>query len=89
MVAEVVSCANNDRAGTGNYNTTIESRVLDISVDGAAPPAPTCHNTLTWNDFWGILATVALKAGANTLAFSNPSAYAPDVDRVTAAAVTG
>lgn len=85
----VVYYANNDRAGTGNYNTNIESRVLDISINGAAAFALTCRNTLTWNDFWGIPVTVSLSAGTNTVTFGNPSAYAPDLDRVTVAALTG
>ncbi|WP_052397802.1 carbohydrate-binding protein [Streptomyces sp. NRRL F-5123] len=85
----VVHYANNDRAGSGNYNTNTESRTAQLTVNGRVPTTLTYRNTYGWSDWWSLPATVTLNAGTNTLAFGNSSAYAPDIDRIDVAPVTG
>jgi hypothetical protein len=85
----VVHYAQNDRSGTGNYNTNIESRTARLSVNGGTATTLTFRNTYTWSDWWSLATTVTLKAGTNTLAFGNPSGYAPDIDSIDVAPVSG
>jgi hypothetical protein len=85
----VVHYAENDRAGTGNYNTNVESRTADLSVNGGTANTLTFRNTYSWNDYWSLPTTVTLTAGTNTLAFSNSTGYAPDFDYIEVAPVLG
>ncbi|MET9908731.1 carbohydrate-binding protein [Streptomyces sp. NPDC006476] len=85
----VVHYANNDRAGSGNYNTNVESRTAQLSVNGGTPATLTFRNTYSWNDYWPLPTTVTLNPGANTLKFSNASSWAPDIDHVEVAPVNG
>jgi len=85
----VVHYANNDRSGTGNYNTNVESRTADLSVNGGTATTLTFRNTYSWNDYWSLATTVTLTSGTNTLALSNSSGYAPDIDYVEVAPVLG
>lgn len=85
----VVHYSDNDRSGTGNYNTNVESRTADMSVNGGTATTLTFRNTYSWNDYWALPTTVSLTAGTNTLAFSNSSGYAPDIDYIEVAPVLG
>lgn len=85
----VVHYSDNDRSGTGNYNTNVESRTADLSVNGGTATTLTFRNTYSWNDYWALPTTVTLTAGTNTLAFSNSSGYAPDIDYIEVAPVLG
>ncbi|WP_234311968.1 carbohydrate-binding protein [Streptomyces griseus] len=87
--AVVIHYANNDRAGTGNYNTNIESRKAQLTVNGGTPTTLTFRNTYSWSDFWALGTTVNLSSGTNTLKISNSTAYAPDIDYVEVAPVNG
>ncbi|MDQ0834583.1 hypothetical protein QF032_006427 [Streptomyces achromogenes] len=87
--AVVVHYANNDRAGTGNYNTNLESRTAQLTVNGGTPATATFRNTYGWSDFWSLGTTVNLNAGTNTLKISNSSSYAPDIDYIEVAPVNG
>lgn len=80
--------ANNDRQGTGNYNTNVESRFANLTVNGAAQTVA-FRNTYSWSDFDGLPVAVNLNAGSNSLVISNPTGYAPDVDYITVAPVNG
>jgi hypothetical protein len=77
-----VRYANNERAGSGNYNTNIVSRAADISVDGQAPTRVMFRNTYSWDQFWTVNVPVTLREGTNTVTFSNPTTMAPDIDSV-------
>ncbi|MFD8379015.1 CBM35 domain-containing protein [Streptomyces sp. NPDC059679] len=85
----IVDYANNQRADGHQYNTNIISRTADIAVGGGAAQRVTFKNTWTWNDYWSVAVPVDLAKGANTLTFSNASSYAPNIDRVQLAPVTG
>jgi hypothetical protein len=77
-----VRYANNERAGSGNYNTNIVSRAAGISVDGQAPTRVMFRNTYSWDQFWTVEVPITLHVGANTVTFSNPTTMAPNVDSV-------
>ncbi|MFG2374238.1 CBM35 domain-containing protein [Streptomyces sp. NPDC048504] len=85
----VVHYANNDRAGTGNYNTNVESRTADLSVNGGTATTLTFRNSYSWSDYWTLPTTVTLTAGTNTLKLSNSSAWAPNIDYIEVAPVIG
>ncbi|MDX3224462.1 CBM35 domain-containing protein [Streptomyces sp. ME19-01-6] len=85
----IVHYANNQRADGHQYNTNIISRTADIAVGGGAAQRVAFKNTWTWDDYWGLGVPVDLTKGANTLTFSNASSYAPNIDRVQLAPVTG
>jgi hypothetical protein len=83
-----VRYANDQVAGSGNYNTNVVSRAARISVNGTARTVM-FRNTYSWSDFWDLPVPVTLNAGTNTITFANSTAYAPDIDRVTVAPLTG
>ncbi|MGW1272225.1 CBM35 domain-containing protein [Streptomyces sp. NPDC002491] len=83
-----VRYANDEVAGSGNYNTNVVSRAADITVNGV-PSTVMFRNTYSWSNFWDLPVPVTLKAGVNTVAFANSTAYAPDIDKVTVAPSTG
>ncbi|MBP2326028.1 hypothetical protein JOF56_006413 [Kibdelosporangium banguiense] len=78
----IVHYANDERAGSGNYNTNVVSRTADISVNGGPAQRATFRNTYSWNQFWSLAIPVTLKAGSNSLSFANATTYAPDIDRI-------
>ncbi|HEX7734012.1 MAG TPA: protein kinase [Ktedonobacteraceae bacterium] len=59
-------------------------RSASISINGGPALAYTFHgaNDNNWNEVQTLTITVQLTAGTNTLFISNPSASAPDIDRV-------
>ncbi|NNN33859.1 cellulosome protein [Streptomyces sp. S3(2020)] len=83
-----VRYANNQVAGSGNYNTNVVSRATQINVNGTSQTVM-FRNNYSWNNYWDLPVPVTLKAGTNTITFGNPSAYAPNIDRVTVAPLTG
>ncbi|MET9081253.1 CBM35 domain-containing protein [Streptomyces sp. NPDC004237] len=85
----VIHYAQNDRSGSGNYNTNIESRTAQLSVNGGTATTLTFRNTYSWNDYWTLPTTVTLNSGSNSLKFSNSSSWAPDIDYVEVAPVNG
>ncbi|MET7736717.1 carbohydrate-binding protein [Streptomyces sp. NPDC005402] len=85
----VVHYAQNDRAGTGNYNTNVESRTAQLSANGSTAKTLAFRNTYSWHDYWTLATTVTLNSGTNTLKLSNPSAWAPDIDYIEVAPVNG
>ncbi|MET7695274.1 CBM35 domain-containing protein [Streptomyces sp. NPDC005483] len=87
--AVVIHYANNDRSGTGNYNTNLESRTAQLTVNGGTPATLTLRNTYSWSDFWALGTTVTLNSGTNSLKISNSTAYAPDIDYIEVAPVNG
>ncbi|MEV8115417.1 CBM35 domain-containing protein [Streptomyces xiamenensis] len=85
----IVHYANDERADNGHaYNSDVISRILDIQVDGATTSA-TFRNSYGWQNFWGKAVPIELSAGTHTLTLSNPTAHAPDIDRLELAPVRG
>ncbi|MER6186894.1 CBM35 domain-containing protein [Streptomyces sp. NPDC001652] len=83
-----VRYANNETAGSGNYNTNVVSRAADITVNGTSRTVM-FRNSYSWSNFWDLPVPVTLKAGVNTITFANSTAYAPDIDKVTVAPLNG
>jgi hypothetical protein len=73
-------------AAAGNHELTITyevdgARTFSVSVNGGSAIQVPVSGT-SWSTPASTTVTVALAAGANTLTFANPSAYAPDLDRI-------
>ncbi|MGW7208506.1 CBM35 domain-containing protein [Streptomyces sp. NPDC054837] len=83
-----VRYANNETAGSGNYNTNVVSRAADITVNDTSRTVM-FRNSYSWSNFWDLPVPVTLKAGVNTITFANSAAYAPDIDKVTVAPLNG
>jgi hypothetical protein len=81
----MVSYADDDRAGTGNYNTNLIDRGLTVTTSAGTSTTRYARNTYSWDQFDTVEVTVRLDAGPNTITFGNPSAYAPNVDEITVA----
>jgi hypothetical protein len=74
----------------GNYPMTITyelgqpSRTFYVKVNGGAPSqVALTSNTTSWSTPLSVTVQIALGAGTNTIMFYNPTADAPDLDRVT------
>jgi hypothetical protein len=72
----------------GEYPVTVhylagQVRIFTISVNGAMPHLLTCASTGGWTTVGTTVLTLDLVAGANSLQFGNPFAWAPDLDRIT------
>ncbi|GEM_PF-1291116 len=79
-------------ASSGSYQITIYylngdsgNRTAQMSVNGGAATNVSFPSTGSWPNpnVGSVNVTVNLNAGNNTLKFSNPSAWAPDFDRIT------
>jgi hypothetical protein len=71
----------------GTYKVTIvyctgNERPADISVNGGTPQALSFPSTGSFNTTGTMTLSLPLNAGNNTIEISDPSAYAPDFDRV-------
>jgi hypothetical protein len=78
----VIAYANDDTSGSGNYNSNIESRWSQISVNGGTATTEVFANTYSWDSFRTVAIPVTLKAGANTIEFSNSTGYVPNIDYI-------
>lgn len=65
------------------YTNAIGDRLITLRVDDRDRGTFRLPTTGGWDIVGSIAATIALRAGANTLVFGNPSAYGPDMDVVT------
>jgi hypothetical protein len=74
----VVYC---DGSGTGRQAT--------VSVNGGAPQTLSFAPTGSFSTVGTMTVPLQLAAGANTIEFANPSAYAPDFDRLIVASTPG
>ena len=76
----------------GNYDMTIyylngpPSRDAVITVNGVDVQTLSFTPTADFNTVGTVTVPVPLVAGANTIEFSNPAAFAPDFDRIAVAA---
>ncbi|MFD4525792.1 fibronectin type III domain-containing protein [Streptomyces sp. NPDC058470] len=60
------------------------SRVIEITVNGETVQVPLAGtNDNNWSTAQSITMPIPLKAGSNTLTFTNPVDWAPDIDRIT------
>jgi hypothetical protein len=74
-------------ASSGTYQVTIayldgSGRQAQISVDGGAPQTVSFTPTGSFDTVGTVTLPLQLTAGNNTIEFANPSAYAPDFDRI-------
>ena len=76
-------------ASAGTYQVTIAyldgsatGRQATISVNGGAPQTVSFTPTGSFSTVGTMTVPLELTAGANTIEFANPSAYAPDFDRI-------
>jgi hypothetical protein len=81
----MVSYADNDRAGSGNYNSNLIDRAFTVTTSAGTSETAYARNTYSWDQFDTIEVTVRLDAGLNTIALGNPTAYAPNFDKITVA----
>jgi hypothetical protein len=59
------------------------ARSATVSVNGGAATTLNFPSTGGWSTVGTLTTTVSLNAGSNTIRLTNPTAYAPDFDRVT------
>ncbi|MDQ1234767.1 hypothetical protein QE450_002265 [Paenibacillus sp. SORGH_AS306] len=78
----VVTFANAEVKGEHSYNNNVVERVATITVNGNQAQSPNFFNTRQWNNYKTMVFDVNLKAGTNTIKFTNASAYAPNIDRI-------
>lgn len=78
----VIAYANDDTSGSGNYNSNIESRWSQISVNGGAATTEVFANTFSWDSFRTVALPVTLAAGSNTIKFANSTGYVPNIDYI-------
>ncbi|GBF77428.1 hypothetical protein PA598K_05980 [Paenibacillus sp. 598K] len=71
----VVTYANGESSGTHAYNNDVVERYAQISVNGEAPQTVYFKNTISWQQFATQTLDVELKAGTNTIRFSNNNTY--------------
>lgn len=83
---------------SGNYKTIVTynnseqgragqvERYAEIAVNGGAPKKVYFRNTFDQSVFRTNVVDVELRSGANTIRFSNPRSFAPDIDKIQIAA---
>jgi hypothetical protein len=81
----MVGYADDDRQGTGNYNTNLIDRAFTVSTSAGTNETVYARNTYSWDQFDTVEVTVQLNAGSNSITFGNPSYYAPNIDKITVA----
>ena len=77
-----LSYASSARASSGNYNVNLIDRGFTIATSAGTNETRYARNTYSWDQFAAIELTVALAAGSNTITFGNPTAYAPNIDKI-------
>ena len=85
----VVHFANAENKGSHDYNIQVVDRYADIRVNGGPAKRVYFRNTFAWNVYRTTVVDVELKAGTNTIKFSNDSAYAPNIDKIEIASRLG
>jgi len=80
-----ITYANDDSASSGNYNENLIDRAATVATSAGTNETVHFRNTYSWSQFWTIDTTIQLTAGTNSIIFSNPTAFAPDLDQITMA----
>jgi hypothetical protein len=86
--ALAVTYANDDVVTQVSSNVNLVDRAATITTSGGTNETVHFRNTYSWDQFWTVDTTVHLNAGAGTVTFANPSAFAPNIDRITLAPVS-
>jgi hypothetical protein len=74
-------------AAAGTYTVTVsylsgEARSAQLRVNGGAPVTLSFPSTGSWTAVGTVQTQVSLNAGNNTIQVSNPTGWAPDLDRI-------
>jgi hypothetical protein len=82
-----LSYASSARISSGNYNVNLIDRGFTIATSAGTNETRYARNTYSWDQFVPMELTVQLAAGSNTITFGNPTAYAPNIDKIIVAPV--
>ena len=77
----MLSYADDDAAGTGNYNTNLIDRAFTVVTSAGTNETLYARNTYSWDQFDTVEVTVAAGAGSNTIIWQ-PVGYAPNIDKI-------
>jgi hypothetical protein len=85
----VVTYANAEVVGAHAYNPQVVDRKLEVTETGGSGIAGSAYfrYTYSWNSFWERTIPVTLTTTSGSLKLGNPSAWAPNIDKVTVAPV--
>ena len=85
----VVHYANAELSGRHDYNPQVVDRRLVVTEEGSpeTSAAKYFRYTYSWDSFWERTIPITLTTADGALTFGNPTAYAPDVDKITIAPV--
>jgi hypothetical protein len=78
----MVSYADADGESSGNYNTNLIDRDFTLTTSAGSSVTTYARNTYSWDQFDTVEVTARLDAGSNTITISNPSYYAPNIDKI-------
>lgn len=83
----VVHYANAELAGEHDYNPQVVDRQAVVTEGTQEAPAGSAffRYTYAWNSYWQRTVPISLATGDGEIRIGNPSAWAPDIDRVTVA----
>jgi hypothetical protein len=85
----MVSYADADGESSGNYNTNLIDRDFTLTTSAGSSVTTYARNTYSWDQFDTVEVTARLDAGSNTITISNPSYYAPNIDKIIVAPASG
>jgi hypothetical protein len=85
----MVSYADADGESSNNYNTNLIDRDFTLTTSAGTSVTTYARNTYSWDQFDTVEVTVHLNAGSNTITISNPTYYAPNIDKIIVAPAAG
>ncbi|WP_395244620.1 hypothetical protein ACGGZK_02135 [Agromyces sp. MMS24-K17] len=77
-----VHYANAETSGQHDYNPQVVDRRLEVTEAGQAVGHAYFRYTYSWNSFWERTIPVQLATADAPLRLGNPTAYAPNIDRI-------
>ena len=80
-----VSYANAELVGAHPYNPQVVDRRIEVTETGGGSAYGYFRYTYAWNSFLERTIPITLTTAGGALVFGNPTAYAPDVDKLTIA----
>ncbi|GAA4708856.1 hypothetical protein [Phytohabitans rumicis] len=83
-----VTYANAELSGRHDYNPQVVDRRLEVTETGGGSAYAYFRYTYAWNSFLERTIPVRLTTAGGSLVFGNPTAYAPDIDKVVIAPLT-
>ncbi|MCF4119702.1 hypothetical protein L1785_21080 [Antribacter sp. KLBMP9083] len=83
----VIHYANAELAGSHDYNPQVVDRQVVVTEGTGATPVGSAffRYTYAWNSFWQRTVPITLTTSTGAIRLGNPSAWAPDIDKVTVA----